>query len=254
MWPSRSSGIGRVGALCLLLGAPAWAGEGAPVGAVQLDQATLDTAESLFFGGLAHYRAGRFEKAAVAFQQAYVLTEHRDMLYNIARSREQLGDLLAAVDWYRAYLNSKPADETAVIHRIRQLGGDPTPKAAPRLRKTPKGDEGPLIVRTGAGPWPWVALGVGVVAFGAGTAFGMQALDSADSARGAELRSVAQTHKSDAESKALIADLAFGAGAAAIGAAVYLWLEADAAADSPSGHMQLQAGATGAKIGYVVPF
>ncbi len=250
-------GAGRAVLVALSLGVAVPAGAEEPAEAaetVQLDQATLDAAESLFFAGLSDYRAGRFEKAAVAFQKAHVLTKHRDMLYNVARSRERLGDMLAAVDWYRAYLATKPADQTAVIHRIQQLGGEPTPKAAPKLVKSKPTPEGPLVIEQGAGILPWVALGAGVVAFGAGTAFGMQALDSADSARGAELRSVASGHKDDAESKALIADVAFGVGAAAVGTAVYLWLRADAAADGPSGHVEVGASADSAQVGYVLPF
>ncbi len=216
-----------------------------------LDQKTLDQAEATFFEGLGHYRANRFEEAALAFQRAYTLSHHRDMLFNVARSREKLGDVQGAVSWYRAYLATKPADETAVIHRLKQLGAEPV-VAAPTA---PKAVEGPMTtVEQGAGPWPWVAAGVAVAAAGAGTVLGFSALGDADAARKAELRDVAKKHKSAAESSALTADLCFGASALAAGAAVFLWWRADAASAVPGGEIQVGALPGGGALGYSAHF
>lgn len=206
--------------------APALADGGEPV-----DQATLDEAERLFFEGLAHYRGDRFEEAAVAFQKAYTLTRHRDLLFNVARSRERMGDKDGAVQWYRSYLGTTPADETAIIHRIKQLGGDPT---APKTKTVddpvviPKSSGAPDVVSDGGNPWPWVLVGTGALATGAGIYFGLVALDDADAARAAQDRGKAEDFKSSAESSALIADVAFGVGALAVGTAVVLWLQDDA--------------------------
>ncbi|MCB9538796.1 MAG: hypothetical protein H6704_21385 [Myxococcales bacterium] len=219
-----------------------------------LDQQTLDRAEALFFEGLADYRAARFEEAAVKFQQAFLLTRHRDLLFNVARSRERLGDKEGAVTWYRAYLATKPADETAVIHRIRLLGGDPTPKTPVALGgPADEAPKGPEVVEQGAGPWPWVALGVGVAAAGAGAVLGLQALDDASAARQSDVRSEASALKDDAESKALIADVAFGVSAVAVGAAVALWWWADREASS-QGAVQVGLGPDAVHLGYGLSF
>jgi tetratricopeptide (TPR) repeat protein len=222
----------------------------------KLDQASLDKAEALFFQGLAHYRAGRFEQAAVAFQEAYNLTRHRDLLFNIARAREKMGDRDGAVQWYRSYLQTQPADETAIIHHIRQIGGDPaaptgTPKTSPAA--TPKVEASPAVVEEGPGPWPWVAAGASVAALAAGTVFGLQALDEASAARSADIRSVASKHKDQAESKALLADVAFGAGAVAAAAAVYLWWRADDAAATEQ-HIDVGVGPGGLGVGWTGRF
>jgi tetratricopeptide (TPR) repeat protein len=225
-----------------------------------LDQATLDQAEALFFSGLQHYRKGRFEHAAVEFQKAYTLTRHRDLIYNIARSREQLGDRPGAVEWYRAYLATGPTDETAIIHRIKELGGDPTPAvgktgvaAAPRGTKAAEGAETSPVEEVGAGIWPWVSLGAGVAAVGLGTVFGLKALDSAASARDATVRSKAQGFKSDAESQAVVADVAFAVGAVGLAGAAVLWFLADNRAETDG---QVQVGLTpgGAAIGFTGTF
>lgn len=243
-------------ALCLLLTLATAGGASAQEGDQRLTQQQLDDAERLFFEGLAAYRAEKFEAAAVAFQKAYVITKERDLLFNLGRSRERLGDKAGAVEWYRAYLGTQPADETAIIHRIRQLGGDPTPppkeKKADPVKK-PVDTPPPEIVESGAGPWPWVALGVGVAAAGAGTFFGLAALDDASAARDEQIRSEAQSLKDSAESNALYADIAFGVGALAVGTAVVLWLQSDSAAAS-TGQVQIGPTADGAHIGYSVSF
>lgn len=214
-----------------------------------LDQKTLDLAESTFFEGLGHYRAGRFEQAAQAFQRAHTLTRHRDMLFNVARSREKLGDVAGAVAWYRAYLATGPADETAVIHRLKQLGAEPAASSQAQAQG-PAANEGPVeTVERGAGPWPWLAVGVGVAAFGAGTFLGFSALGEAADARKSDIRADAKKHKSAAESSALLADVSFGVGAAAAAAAVFLWWQADAAS-VPGGQVELSALPGGGAVGY----
>lgn len=218
-----------------------------------LDQETLDKAETLFFQALAHYRKERYEKAAVDFQKAFVLTNHRDLLFNIARSREKLGDQAGAIEWYRAYLATQPADETAVIHRIRQLGGEPTPEPVDLGAVADDvGIETPLA-EPSADPWPWVALGVGIAAAGAGTYFGLDALDQASQARAADTREAALPLKEGAEQSALIADIAFIAGAAAVGTAVFLWARADHAA-ADQGRVEVSVTPEGGYLGVVGSF
>ncbi len=205
---------------------------------VTLTQESLDQAEILFFKALAHYQAKEFEAAALGFQRAYLLTRHRDLLFNIARSREQMADKEGAIEWYRAYLGTKPADTTAMIHRIKLLGGEPTPAKAPILEPS-GGSE--IILERGPGPWPWLALGTGVAAAGLGTFFGLSALDAASKARGAERRPTAEDHKAESESAALNSNLSFGLSSLLLGSAVYLWWSADQEA-SRAGRVEILPG------------
>lgn len=217
-----------------------------------LDQKTLDQAESAFFEGLGHYRANKFAEAAQDFQKAYTLSHHRDMLFNVARSREKLGDVAGAVEWYRAYLATQPADETAVIHRVKQLGGEPA--VAEPVKAHTSESVGPVeTVEKGPGPWPWVAAGLSLAAVAGGTVIGFQALGEASDARDADVRSVAQKHKDSAESKALIADVCFGTAAVAAGAAVLLWWRADSAA-ATAGSIEVTWLPGGGALGYQARF
>ena len=215
----------------------------------KLDQKTLDAAETAFFEGLVHYRGKRFEEAAQAFQKAWTLSRHRDMLFNVGQAREKLGDKVGAVEWYRAYLGTQPADETAVIHRVKQLGGESMIAKA----ETPKANVRSVDTRVerveeGAGPWPWVAVGVATAATVGGAVVGLAALDEADAARSAALRADAVKYKDAAESGALTADLLFGVGALSAAAAVYLWLRADSLA-APAAEVELGATPTGGWLG-----
>lgn len=218
-----------------------------------LDQETLDKAETLFFQALAHYRQGRYAKAAVDFQKAFVLTNHRDLLFNIARSREKLGDTEGAVESYRNYLATRPADETAIIHRIRQLGGDPTPAPADlRDIADDVGIDSPLVVQSAVDPWPYVSLGAGLAAAGVGTWFGLDALNLATRARATDDRADAIEYRDGAEQSALIADVSFAVGVVAVGTAIVLW----ARSDEPASQGALRVGASpgGGYVGYTLDF
>ena len=91
-------------------------------GDTAMDQDTLDKAEIAFFDGLTAYRAKKYEKAAEQFKVAYQLVPFRDLLFNVARSYEEQGDTKNAIKYYKMYFDTKPIDETQIIHRLRQLG------------------------------------------------------------------------------------------------------------------------------------
>jgi len=67
-------------------------------GDTNIDQSTLDKAESLFFKAFTFYQEKKYEQAAAYFQKAYSLIPHRDLLFNVARSREQMNDQEGAVE------------------------------------------------------------------------------------------------------------------------------------------------------------
>jgi tetratricopeptide (TPR) repeat protein len=183
----------------------------------------IDQAESLFFSGFVAYQQKKYERAAELFQKAYSIVPYHDLLFNVARSREQLGDQSGAIQWYRAYLATKPIDETTVIHRLKLLGGDPTakPLEAPVEVDTTIREIAPVSLT------PWITFGIGVVFSGVGTYYGLTALDEATAARDAATQSKWSAHKKAAESAALTADITYVLGASALLAGVYLWIQQD---------------------------
>lgn len=216
-------------------------------GDVELSQETLDQAEDAFFSGFEAYRKKSYKKAADLFKKAHALVPNRDLLFNIARSFEQLGDQAQAISFYQKYLQTKPIDETQIIHRLRQFGVGEIEVAAPK--QTPSSplspqDRYPKDEEKGSSTdWlSWAVLGGGVALIGTGSYFGLNALDEAEAARTASSSDAYGRHKSDAESAALIADITLILGAAAVAGGVFLWLtqdtspELDAKVESAQAH------------------
>lgn len=256
----RQRGMSLALSLAMIMAAApsaSWAQEAVELGDAR-DAATLSAsevaeAEAAFFKGLAAYRAGKFDEAVASFQKAYDISKHRDMLFNLGRSHEGKGDKAAAVKAYRTYLGTSPVDETAIIQRIRVLGGDPTPIGKKTDEKgtgegTGEVPIGPEPVAHETNPWPWVVMGVGAVGVGVGTFLGLQALSDADAAREESTRDAAEIKRDDAESGALLADISMGVGIAAVGAGL-LWLLLDEP-EEQSERVEIQASGTHIGIGF----
>ena len=184
----------------------------------------IEEAEALFFKGFVQFQNAKYEEAAELFQRAYTLVPHDDLLYNVARSRELLGDKATAIQWYRAYLNTKPVDETTIIHRLKLLGGEATPQA---LSGEVKGGPVTLTEVAPVSLTPWLVTGLGVALAGVGVYYGLEASSLAEEARASSTKSDYSKYNSDAEGAAMIADLSFVGATLALGAGVYLLLSED---------------------------
>jgi tetratricopeptide (TPR) repeat protein len=68
-----------------------------------------EIARAHFATGLSYYGSGRFEPAVREFVEAYRLSHRAELLYNIARAYEKLGDPARTVEYYRSYLAGQPA-------------------------------------------------------------------------------------------------------------------------------------------------
>jgi tetratricopeptide (TPR) repeat protein len=187
-----------------------------------LSQQVIDQAEELFFKAFVLFQKKEYERAAELFQRAYALIPYHDLLFNVARSRELMGDKAGAVEWYRAYLSTKPVDETTVIHRLKLLGGEPT--SEPLVQKQVVE---PTVEVAPVSYLPWITLTAGVAVGAFGAFYGLSALDTAERSRKATLPATHGRLKEQAESEALIADISLGVSAIVIGLSVYLWVSAD---------------------------
>lgn len=82
-----------------------------------------ESPEQLYSQGVQLFKEKRFEEAAQKFQLAYNLDPSPILLYNLARASEELGDGEMAISHYRAYLRTYPEaeDRADVERRIRVL-------------------------------------------------------------------------------------------------------------------------------------
>ena len=109
-------GLGVVMLLCLSAGVGVGQGQTGDVAT-----ATAVKAETEFFRGFKAYRKGDFFEAIQGFQSALSHVNDRVLLYNIARSHEREGDVVAALTWYEGYLATDPIDVSAVQRRVARL-------------------------------------------------------------------------------------------------------------------------------------
>jgi tetratricopeptide (TPR) repeat protein len=87
------------------------------------DQADRDRqARNLFYLGEEHYSAGRYQKAAMLYEESYALSKRPELLFNLGNAYERNGEYGKAADYLRRYLRSGRANNVAAIkQRIDRL-------------------------------------------------------------------------------------------------------------------------------------
>jgi len=73
----------------------------------------LQDAQVHYDRGSDHFRAGRYRQAVEEFRKALSTVEEPDLVWNIARSYEEMGDAPNAVHYFRVYAETWPDDESA---------------------------------------------------------------------------------------------------------------------------------------------
>jgi hypothetical protein len=163
--------------VALWLAAPSLAGAAEP-GADDESARVAELNES----GAKHYADRSYRRAIEKFIEAYAIDHDPNLLFNIARCYEELGETDAAIEKYRAFVAAPGADTDGrlraqeslkALEKLRAEGpapsardteGSTTPAAAPPAEPGAAGEPSGSVL-------PWVALGAGVVAAGLGTTF-----------------------------------------------------------------------------------
>ncbi|MEO8180169.1 MAG: tetratricopeptide repeat protein [Deltaproteobacteria bacterium] len=134
--------------------------------------------------GASFYAARDYRHAIEKFIQAYAIDSDPNLLFNIARCYEELGETDAAIEKYETFLKTPGADargrqraresltalreaaETARKHPGPGAVRPPSPEASSATASTAEPD-----APKGPSPWPWVVLGGSVVSAAVGTTF-----------------------------------------------------------------------------------
>jgi tetratricopeptide (TPR) repeat protein len=82
-----------------------------------------DRARELFQQGVAAYRAGKYYEAVEIFLATQRIYPDTQLCFNVARAYENLGNVSAALRYYRDYLRQadRPSDGVEVRERVRKL-------------------------------------------------------------------------------------------------------------------------------------
>lgn len=191
---------------------------------------------ALYRSGRAHYDAGRYREAIVDLKAALALDpESPNLLYNVARVSELLGNLDEAIAYYTRYvgmLTDAENDERerirAIVRRLEGARSEVSTQASQQtetlrevvyVEPTPSGQADALF---------WIVGGSGVALIGGSVAFGVMALIREDAASRFVIgqdgnASNRQTLVNQADGFALASDLSLGAGLAAVTTAALLY-------------------------------
>lgn len=136
--------------------------------------------------GAALYGARDYRRAIEKFIQAYAIDTDPNLLFNIARCYEELGEIDAAIEKYQAFLKTPGADARGrqrARDSIRALeqskNAAPQAGAAPQTATTEAAEpesQPTNMTTTGdaadaGSAWPWLTLGGSVVFAAVGTTF-----------------------------------------------------------------------------------
>ncbi|MCB9707820.1 MAG: hypothetical protein H6714_03370 [Myxococcales bacterium] len=131
-------------------------------------------ARDAFVAGQRAYDEGRFEDALKDFRRAYVLTQHVELLYNIATVADRLRYDQQALTAYEQYLAKRPdaKDQAQVQRRIQVLKASLARAQNTEKARNAAQREASSRRRASddsASPWPFVLAGTGAaVAIGGG--------------------------------------------------------------------------------------
>jgi hypothetical protein len=205
--------------------------------------------------GARAYAERHYRTAIEKFVEAYAIDHDPNLLFNIARCYEKLGDLGAAIEKYEAFVAAPGADTEGRIkakaslvelEELKQQGGvTPKDAAAPagesETTAAGSGDEASSHLDI----WPWVTLGAGVVVTGVGATF--YALGVSDHAQVTDAagygdpsvvypmtRSEAQGYVDSGNTKKLVGGIGLGLGGALIATGVVLLVTGKSSSSPPA--------------------
>jgi tetratricopeptide (TPR) repeat protein len=189
--------------------------------------------------GAAFYQQRDYRRAIERFIQAYAMDPDPNLLFNIARSYERLGEVDAAIEKYEQFLNTPGADasgrsraqESLRVLRESQQGANAAPPAAAsganEAAPPAAGAAASATDREPDGPsaLPWVVLGGGIVCTTVGVSLyllGASDHNEVTDARGygedgavvPMTRAEAEALVSSGDTKKLIGGIALGVGGA----------------------------------------
>lgn len=190
--------------------------------------------EVLSAEGVEAYKSGRYREALARFKAALALSPVANLLFNIARIHEKLGELSEAVTYYERFERA-PDAEAAARDSARERLADLRAQIAARAATGPHGDDpdttlgvgigqtgGPESGGTSLGTAGWILVGVGGATTITGGVLGGLALGKQSDFDAATAVNDKRAYRDDAKTLALTSDVTIGIGAAALVAGIVL--------------------------------
>jgi hypothetical protein len=208
---------------------------------------TNPTVVQLNAEGSRFYKARDYRRAVEKFIQAYAIDRDPNLLFNVARCYEKLGENAAAIEKYEEFLTTPGADaqgrqraeeSLATLRKLEEKPNTPErmtpPVADPAQASTPApAPESASHSRTSI--VPWLALGTGVASAGFGAilfALGASDHDTVTNADGYDdptavdimTESEAQSLVDSGNTKKLVGGIGLGVGGALIATSIVMFV------------------------------
>lgn len=215
---------------------------GSPVSSGEASARIADLNEA----GSKHYEDRNYRLAIEKFIEAYAIDHDPNLLFNIARCYEELGEVEAAIEKYEAFVDAKGADAEGRVRaqaslralRALRLERLHQPDAGEKTAQDASRDAEPASASSAAGSpgiLPWAALGAGVVMTGTGTVLYLLGSSDHDRVTGAPgfdepsgvhpmTRAEADALVTSGNTKKLMGGVGIGLGGALLGASIALFL------------------------------
>ncbi|HEV8547568.1 MAG TPA: hypothetical protein VGQ57_01050 [Polyangiaceae bacterium] len=259
-------------AVALALSSPAVVQAAEPAGDAQDTSSAARIAE-LNEAGTRAYAERHYRAAIEKFVEAYAIDHDPNLLFNIARCYEKLGDLGAALEKYETFVAAPGADtqgrikakaSIAELEELQKQGGVAPAGARAADAGSAEADPEASAETEASSPriLPWITLGTGVVVAGAGaTLYALGLHDHAQVTDAAGYgdrtvvypmtRSEAQAYVDAGNTKKLVGGIGMGVGGALIATGV-VWLVTGTseAAAKTAGSLTLAPSTSGCYAGY----
>jgi hypothetical protein len=260
-----------VAALGVALPSTAFASEPPSAG---VDSSTSARIAELNEAGARAYESRNYRAAIEKFVEAYAIDHDPNLLFNLARCYEKLGEVPAAIEKYQAFLAAPGADtegrikantSLAELERLRDQGGTKPAGDGPSGGESSTAEAGSNAESSSSsrGPWPWLTLGAGVLVTGAGaTLYALGVHDHAQVTGSASYgnpslvnpmtRAEAQSYVDSGDTKKLIGGIGLGLGGALIATSVVLFVtgKSESPAATQTARVTLAPSAGGFYAGY----
>ena len=224
--------------------------------------------------GARAYQSRNYRAAIEKFVEAYAIDHDPNLLFNLARCYEKLGDLPAAIEKYQAFLAAPGADtegrvkanaSLAELERLRDQGGTKPVADEPSVGERSSAEADASADSSGAarGPWPWLTLGAGVLVTGVGaTLYALGVHDHSQVTGSAGYgnpslvspmtRAEAQSYVDSGNTKKIVGGIGLGLGGALIATSVVLFVtgKSESPSATASARVTLAPGANGFYAGY----
>jgi tetratricopeptide (TPR) repeat protein len=193
--------------------------------------------KSLTQKGAEAYRAENYEDAVEFFERAYAVKAVPNLLYNIGRAHEKLGNFEEAIEYYEKFANEPDVDMKARRDAIDRA--DTLSKVVERRKAGEEVDEEEIEQQQSDQglattddevqyekdfTMAYIFAGAGVAALATGTVFAIQAGNAHDDFQTASTKSAMEDAASRGETASILADSMIGVGAVLAGVGTYFFL------------------------------